>query len=1082
MKSIVRWSINNSAGLNIIVIAVLVVGTLAFMSLRRESFPEFDLDRILVAVAYPGAAPQEVEEAICLKIEAAVRSIEGIDKVTSVASEGSGNIVLELNSVVLDKDQVVAEVRSAVDRIASFPEEAEDPAIAMVTSRRTAIRVGVIGPTADDKRSELKLRHLAEQIHDELLLLKQISQVDISGSRNYQVDIEIPEATLRAYNLTLRQVAEIVRRENRELPAGSIRSETQEVLLRANNRKTRGVDIAKIPLVTQPNGAVLTIGDLGTVRDEFVDTAAISRINGKPGLALTVQRSKTEDLIAVVDSVNRYIKEKNLPYGYEMITWGDKSVEVRSRLQLLLKNGWQGLLIVLVLLVLFLEIRLAFWVAMGIPFVFMITGGYLYMTGQTLNMISMFAFVMALGIVVDDAIVVGENIYVHRGMGKNFRQAAYDGAVEVMPSVTASVSTTIVAFSPLLFVSGVMGKFMAVMPAAIIAMLVASLIESVTILPCHLSHKDSLLFTIFRVLFYPFLWIIWIAKSANKKASAGLAWFIENVYSPTLAWSLNHRLVVMGGGIGIMLAVAGLYRSGAVKSNFFPKLDGNSLSANITFPDGTPESLTDKWTQHIEASFWRVSDRFEQKGEKIASVSYRTVGQQISSGGPGGSGQVTGSGSHVGTVEIELLSTEFRSIRSDRIAAAWRKEVGIIPGTEELSIAARGGGPGGIAIEFKVLASSDHTDELDRMVESCKKELEKFPGTFDVKDDSVPGKWEYRFRIKEQAVAMGVRLSDLAETVRGAFHGEEVMRLQRGRHEVKLMVRYPKDERRTLSNFDEIRVRLDDGIERPITELAEIDIVKSYSEINRIDQMRSITVSADLDEKVGNADLIVKRLQDEIIPHLQKTHSNTYVRWEGQQQRRAESLGSLKIGFIVALLVMFVLLAIEFRSYFQPFLILLIIPFGIVGAVLGHAAMGLQLTIFSMFGLVALTGIVVNDSIVLIDFINAKVRAGMPIQKALTEAGKRRFRPVMLTTVTTIGGLSPILFERSFQAQILIPMATSVAFGEMFATVLVLYLVPVTYSLYWTIIGQHNHHYVEEIIDKVEQPRDVGKQNYEVPD
>ncbi|MFT7640924.1 MAG: HAE1 family hydrophobic/amphiphilic exporter-1, partial [Pirellulaceae bacterium] len=855
MKSIVRWSINNSAGLNIIVIAVLAVGTLAFIALRRESFPEFDLDRILVTVVYPGAAPQEVEQAICLKIEAAVRSVEGIKKVTSVASEGAGNIVLELESNVLDPDQVVDDVRSAVDRIPSFPEESEDAEIAMVTSRRTAIRVGIIGPATEDERGELKLRQLAEQVHDDLLLLAEISQVDVSGGRNYQVDIEIPEETLRAHNLTLRRVAETVRRENRELPAGSIRSESQEVLLRANNRKTRGVDIAKIPLVTQTNGAVLTVGDLGTVRDEFVDTAAVSQINGKPGLALTVQRSKTEDLLLVVDAVKKYVSEKNMPYGYKLITWGDKSIEVRSRLELLLKNGWQGLLIVLVLLVLFLEIRLAFWVAMGIPFVFMITGSYLYLTGQTLNMISMFAFVMALGIVVDDAIVIGENIYVHRGMGKNFRQAAYDGTVEVMPSVVASVSTTIVAFSPLLFVSGVMGKFMAVMPAAIIAMLVASLVESVTILPCHLSHHDSLLFTFGRIIFYPFTWVITVAEWANKRASAGLAWFIETVYSPTLHWSLNHRIVVLAGCVGIMIGCAGLINSGIVRTNFFPKLDGNSLSANITFPDGTPESVTDKWTQHIEDAFWRVSDRYEKQGSKVASVSYRTVGQQVSSEGPGGSGQSSSSGSHVGTVEIELLSTEFRDIRSDRIAADWRKEVGVVPGTEELSIAARGGGPGGIAIEFKVLADTDHTDELNAMVDRCKEEMENFPGTFDVKDDSVPGKWEYRFRIKEQATAMGVRLSDLAESVRGAFYGEEVMRLQRGRHEVKLMVRYPKEQRQTLSNFDEIRVRLDDGHERPITELVEIDIVRGYSEINRIDQMRSITVSSDLDEKVGNADL-----------------------------------------------------------------------------------------------------------------------------------------------------------------------------------------------------------------------------------
>ena len=1054
MKSIVRGSIANSPGLNICMIAVLSVGWYSMSAMHRESFPEFDLDRILVAVPYPGAAPQEVEEGIGQKIEEAVRSLDGVKKVTTVAAEGACNVVIELLSNVREPDLVLNEVRSEIDRIPSFPLEAEDPQIRLVTNRRPSIRVGVLGPEQGGIDAELELREVAEGMRDELLTLPEVSQVDFLAARDYQIDVEISEERLRAHGLTLKRAAEIIRRENRELPAGSIRSQSQEVLLRGNNRRTSGSELAKLPLVTEPGGAVLTVGDLGTVRDEFIDSTAISRINGRPALALTVQRSTSEDLLAMIDAVKEHVAATALPEGYELMTWSDESVEVRSRLDLLLKNGSQGLVIVLVLLMLFLDPRLAFWVALGIPFSLLAAGTFLYLTGQTLNLISMFAFVMAMGIVVDDAIVVGENIFSHRQMGKGFAQAAIDGTVEVIPSVTTAVMTTVVAFSPLLFVTGTMGKFTAVMPAAIIAMLVASLIECVTILPCHLAHDDSPLFKLFGFVFFALRWVMTLIHWANRRASSLLETFVRRVYQPTLALALNSRSVVMCGCIAALLLTAGMVRSGITKFTIFPRIDGNTLTATLTFPDGTPESVTDQATLQCEDAFWRAVSQLEARaGRKIALNSFRVVGAQVQRGGPGGSGMPQGAGSHKGSVEIELVSAEERGMHSQAIVAAWRRELGDIPGTEELRLGARSFGPGGTPIEFKLLAPSRAIGQLDAAVERCKDKLEEYPGVFDITDDSVPGKWEYRFRIKEEALAMGVRTADLAETVRAAYYGEEVMRVQRGRHEVKIMVRYPRADRRLLANLDEIRVRLDDGIERPMTELAEIDVVRGYSEINRIDQARSITVSADLDETEGNAREVVDDLQAHFMPGLQAEFPSIGVRWEGQQEQRQESLSSLFRGFAVALLCMYVLLAIEFKSSIQPLLVMLIIPFGMIGAVVGHAVMGMPLTLFSMYGIVALTGIVVNDSIVLIDFINARVRAGMPIEQAIKEAGVRRFRPVLLTTMTTIGGLTPILLETSLQAQILIPMATSIAFGEFFATVLVLYLVPVSYSLYYSALA-----------------------------
>ncbi len=750
----------------------------------------------------------------------------------------------------------------------------------------------------------------------------------------------------------------------------------------------------------------------------------------------------------MVASVQDYVASKKMPPGYRLITWGDQTVEVRNRLELLVRNGWQGLLIVFILLIMFLEARLAFWVAMGIPFTVLATGVYLYFTGQTLNMISMFAFVMAMGIVVDDAIVVGENIYAHRQMGKKTLQAAIDGTVEVMPSVAVAVATTIIAFAPLLFVSGIMGKFLSVMPAAIIAMLLFSLIESVTVLPCHLAHQDSGLFRFLGFVFYAFRWLLHLANWLNRTSTTALNWFVLHAYQPSLKFALANRSIVVATCLGIALVAVGVVMSGITPFVVFPKLDGTTLIASVNFPDGTPESVTDQWTRRLESTFWEVADRYEKDlGYPVATISYRVVGSQISGGDPAAAAQGEASGSHVGSVEVELVSSEDRDVSSEQLLQEWRTQVGRIPGAEKLSLTARSFGPAATPIEFKLVARVEHAAELEAAVELAKSKLADFSGVFDISDDSIPGKPEYRFRVQPSAAAMGVKTADLAETVRAAYYGEEVMRVQRGRHEVKIMVRYPQQDRRTLANFDEIRVRTDDGVERSFSELAEIDIERGYSEINRVNQMRSITVSADVDEARGNAGQIVGQLRKDFAAELQ-AFPHVGVRWEGQQEQTQESLGSLFTGFGVAILAMYVLLAFEFQSYIQPLLILLIIPFGIIGAIAGHAFMGLPITLFSMFGIVALTGIVVNDSIVLIDFINSRVRDGAPIKQALAEAGARRFRPVMLTTVTTIGGLMPILLEKSLQAQVLIPMATSIAFGEMFATMLVLILVPVAYSLY----------------------------------
>ena len=1054
MRTIVAWTVRNMPAMNTLVIAILLVGAMAFASMRREVFPEFDLEIVLVSVPYPGATPEEVEEGICQKVEEACRSVAGIKKITSVAQEGMGYCVFELQDSIKDVQKTLGEIRSEVERIPSMPELAEDPKIEQVTLRTPAIKVGVLAPNggAFDTEAELELRDVAEVVRDDLLALPAVSAANLLGAKDYQIDIEISEETLRKYGLSLQKVADIVRRENLELPGGTIRSERGEILLRGKNKRYVGAEIAKLPLVTLPDGLVLTVGDLGTVRDEFADVANTNRINGRPGMVVSIDRSSGEDLLAMVADVKKYVADAKLPAGYELAVWADQSIDVQDRLRMLIENGLQGLVIVFVMLALFLDLKIAFWVAMGIPFSMLGTGALMYGTDQTLNMLSMFAFLMAIGIVVDDAIVVSDNVDRHRRMGKSLTTAAIDGTVEVVPSVISSVLTTVITFLPLCFVSGVMGKFIAVMPFAFISTLLVSLAESTLVLPGHLAHEKNLVFTIFGIVLYPLRLLLPAVGLLQRACDHGLKWFVRQVYAPTLELALDHRLSVLALAACLLLGAMGIVRSGITPFQLFPKIDANRLLAKVVFPDGTPASVTEEATSRLERAAFQASQKFSPSGEPIVELVHRAVGQVAAQGEIGPAARM--SGSHVGAVAVELVEGEFRDVTSEQFISEWRRLAGDFTGTESLIFGTENIGPGGKTVEFKLLATADPlaVRQLEGAVEKCKEWLAQYPGVIDIDDDSRPGKWEYQIKVKPKAEAMGVSLAALAGTIRASFYGEEVMRLQRGRHEVKLMVRYPQDERRTLATLDDIRVTGPDGVQRPIGELADVNVQRGFSEINRLGQKRSITVTADIDAAKSSltSSQITSDMEKRLMPTLAAEFPLIRVRWEGQQEQTNESLESLGVGFVVALFAMFVLLTMEFKSYFQPFLILAAIPFGIAGAVFGHAIMGMPLTLFSMFGLVALAGVVVNDSICLIDFINLRVREGHPLRVALREAGCLRFRPVMLTSITTIGGLLPLLLEKSFQAQFLIPMATSLAFGLAMTTLLVLILVPVMYSFFGT--------------------------------
>ena len=1100
MRRVVSWVVGNGPAINTLMVAMILTGLWAMLSLRKELFPQFQLDRATITVEYPGASPSEVEEGICQKIEEAIRSIEGIKTVTSVAREGMGTVMAELWTSVDDPQRVVNEIRSEVDQIPSFPLLAEDPDIKLLSVRNPAIRLVLYGGAAapedlegEDRRrwqgrEERQLRDLAERVRDDLLSLPDVSLVEMLAIKDYQIDIEIPESTLRQFGLSLRQVAEVVRRENIELPAGEIKASSSEYLVRGKNKRLVGEEIAELPILSRPDGAILRVDDLGTVRDGFADDpmrsfvrfpepqppeegGMVARSPGSgsistggapvPAIILMVQKTPSEDLLDIVGAVRDYVRSARVPPGYGLVVYDDQSIQVVERLETLASNGLQGLVLVFLVLSLFLELRLAFWVSMGIPVA--VAGAFLvlFQSGQTLNMVSTFAFLLALGIVVDDAIVIGENVYRHREMGKTPIRAVIDGTVEVSGAVMASVLTTVFAFLPMFFVSGTLGKVIFIMPIVVVAMLLTSLVESLIILPNHLAHgghkPEADLAGARGHRRRPLVRLLSPIRLAAASTSRGIAAiqhvvdgglqrFIDRGYTPVLDRVIGAPFVFASATLAVLIATAGLVAGGFVPFIIFPRFDANSLQASVRFPNGTPAAVTDALTRRMADAITELHAEYSEKtGRPPTRTIVRTLGY-VEAGGRGPQATTSEAGASIGYVFVELVDGAFRDVTSEELATAWRERVGPVAGAEDLKFAAGDSGPGGKPIEFQLVGAE--MGQLESVAEACKLRLAEYEGVFDIGDNSLPGKPELQIRVRPEAEALGVDTNELAMTVRSTFYGEEVMRLQRGRHEVKLMVRYPEPERRSLASLEEVRVRVPPAGEVPIGELAQIDVRRGYSAINRIDQKRSITVTADLDETRTNAREIVRELQEEFLPPILAENPGIRVRWEGQEKEMQESVSSLAAGFVVAIFAMYVLLTAQFRSYLQPLFVLVIIPFGVVGAILGHLLMGLPLTLFSLFGLVALAGVVVNDSIVLIDFINARIAEGRPIHEALREAGRQRFRPVLLTSLTTIAALLPLLAETSLQVQVLIPMATSLAFGLFTATVWVLLLVPTIYVIY----------------------------------
>ena len=1025
MKGVIAWFAENHVAANLLMLFFLIGGIITAIGIKLEVFPETTLDKIIITTQYPGASPAEVEEGVIRRIEENVSGLTGIERIDSKAREGFGTVTIEVMTG-WDIKKLLDEVKAEVDRITTLPDEAEKPLVREVTIQSQVISIAVYGDVA-----EATLKNMAETIKDDLTNQPGITQAAIAAARDNEIHIEISENTLRKYGLTLDMVADAVAKNSLDLPAGRVKTATGEVLIRTKGRRYFAADYNDLPVITNPDGTMVTLGDIAQLKDGFEDTDLFAGFAGKPALIINVYRVAEQNALKVADAVKKYLEtiRPGLPEGVHVETYMDMSKILKSRIELLTSNMLWGLLLVSLILGFFLNIRLAFWVTLGIPISFAAGMMLLPHYDVSLNMISLFAFIMVLGIVVDDAIIVGENVFRKQEEGLSPLNAAIEGTIEVGRPVIFSVLTTMVAFAPLLMAGGMMGKFMRNIPIVVIAVLFGSLVESLFVLPAHLSRSRAAR-------------AVQSKKIKEKLMARALNWVIKNPYAWLVKKCVSWRYITVAVGISILLLTFGIWSSGKIKFTFFPKVEGDVLQCLITMPSGTPIERTREVVSFIEQTGKQMlseQDKLRPKGSlPLMEYSADLIGVQFGRHGAGDSG------GHLAQVWIQLLDGEIRDVSSTKLNRLWRERVGTIPDAEALTFSSEIHSAGN-AIEIHL--SIDDYEKLQVAADDLKTEIMKIPGVSDIKDSYLPGKMEMQLKLKPEAENLGLTLGDLARQVRNAFYGAEALRFQREKNEVKVLVRFPDKERKSVGNVEEMRIRTPSGVEVPFRTVAQVTMKRGYATIERAQRLRVIKVTADVNEKQANANEIRKDLMTRFLPELKNKYPGLRFAMEGEGKEQQESLADVYRGFIIALFCIYALLAVPFKSFSQPLIVMSAIPFGIVGAVWGHLIMGFNISIVSLFGIVGLSGVVVNDSLVLIHRVNRLRAEGENAFDAVIQSGIIRFRAIILTSLTTFAGLTPMLLEKSIQARFLIPMAVSLGFGVMFATFITLLLIPCGYMI-----------------------------------
>lgn len=1044
-KGWIAWFARNSVAANLLMILIFVGGAISIGLVKKEVFPSIDPPIVNVTVVYPGASPEEVEESICRRIEEEVQGLTGIEKIRSSANEGAGNVSIEAIQGT-NLDTLVSDVKNRVDAIPNFPADAEEPTIAKVAIRRQVLNVAVTGDA-----SERSLKELGQRVRDEIAVLPSISQVELVGTRPYEISIEVSEAQLRRYGLRFAEVADAVRRTSLDLPGGSVKTEAGEILLRTEGQAYVGSEFEDIVVRTDPDGRRLLLHDVATVRDTFADTDQSSRFDGKPAVIVQVFRVGDQSALDISADVRAYVEDAQprMPHGIELEVWKDETEILKSRIELLTRNAAVGLALVFMVLALFLRFKLAFWVSLGIPISFAGALALMPLFDVSINMISLFAFIVVLGIVVDDAIVTGESIYNELSAGRGGVRASIRGTKRVALPVTFGVLTTVAAFSPMLDVAGTAAPIWRQIPLIVIPCLLFSLVESKFVLPAHLAHQRAVGHErepgFWGRLFTP------VGKAwevVHRPFNRGLEAFADRIYRPTLEACLRARYLTIASSVVVFGLAIMAVQVGFVRFSFFPSVEGDNVVASVTMPLGTPAERTAEAVRKFEEAAMELQREYEADGGSEGSIFVHllaSIGDQpYKLEQSQNMGQVGGnfSAAHRGEVNLQLIPSERRTVGADEIANRWREKVGTITDAVEVEFSSA------LVQSAKDIDLEISHPRIDLLLDATKQleaKLRTYEGVEDVANSFRAGKREVKLQILPRAEQLGLSVVDLARQVRQAFYGEEAQRIQRGRHEVKVMVRYPEDARRTLESLESMRIRTPAGDEVPFSEVARASYGRGYASIERSDLRRTLHVTAKVDETTGNANEVLADLNTGFVQRLVADFPGLEVREEGDKRQQDETLSSLARGFVLALLVIYALMAIPFKSYVQPLIVMTAIPFGVVGAIAGHLLLGMELSIMSMLGLVALSGIVVNDSLVLVDFVNRERATGIPLIQAVRDAGARRFRPILLTSLTTTAGVTPLLLEQSLQAKFLIPMAVSLAFGVMFATFITLIFIPSTY-------------------------------------
>ena len=1016
-KGLLAWFAGNLVTANLLMIILLAGGWLAASSLRSEAFPQIDPRMITVSVAYPGATPEEIEYSITRRVEEAVIGIEGVERVSSSAVENAGSVNLELEDFA-NSQRVKEDVDNAIGQLADFPPgDAENPEAIVARTSQNVVRLVLSGNV-----DEQGLRSAAEIIRQDLLALERVSNIVLQGARAREISIEVSETTLREHGLSLAQVAAAVNASSLNLSAGTLRTEGADILLRTDAERKTGEAFEDIVIASDASGRRLLLRDIATITDAFEDADLINTYNEEPAVFLQVLQTGDQDALEVADIVKTFLAGYEPPPGIMIAISQDQTEIVSDRLNLLLRNGVIGLLLVFLALAMTLDLKLAFWTTLGIPIAFL--GGFLIFGNfVTINIASLFALIIVLGIVVDDAIVVGENIFQEQRDGKHGIAAAVAGARGVFAPVMIGALTTMVAFSPLLFSTGRLGQIMFAVPVVVIGVLAISLLEVFTILPAHLSHESE--------------WSVGPMQRIKNAVSDLLHAVRDRLMVPLIRLATRLRYLTAAVAVGILIVAVGTVTSGMVRFIFFPSIESDEISVSLQMPEGTPFEITRRTMDRVaEAGYTALGGRASELYESLSL----TIGGTLSTGQTPGGGEGTSIGANLAQATLTLVPSGQRDLAAEEITRRWRNEVGVVPGVESLSFSSSliGGGA-----DVSLNLSHQSSDTLMAGVSDFMRALSEIDGVSEIESGANTGKRQIEFELTPAGDAAGLTVQDLARQVRQAFFGEEVQRIQRGSDEIRVYVRFPENERSSLADLNRFRVRLPNGDAAPLSVVATTSESRSPASIDRVDGQRVVSVSADVDEALTTPNAVNAIVNNSILPELQARYPGLRFSVEGMAREQIEDIGSLARNLVIAVLLMYVMLASVLRSYAQPLAVMIAIPFGAVGAIAGHIVMGYDLSMISLFGMVALSGVVVNGGVVLIDKFNQIRRDdGLSIREAAIAAARRRFRPIALTTVTTFVGLAPMMLETSIQARFMIPMAISLAFGVVFSSFILTLLIP----------------------------------------